>query len=142
VPLAAALNDAVLPEQTVWFVGLEVTDGAVFTVSVAAVVASLPHVFVKTARNLLPVCEEEAVNDSVVPVAPDTSLQLPPLFVLTCHCISGVGVPLAAAVNDAVVPEQTVWFVGFVVTVGGVLTVRVAAVVVLVLQAPVKTARY
>ena len=50
MPVAAAVKDTGLPEQTVWFVGFVVTDGAKLTVSVAAVVVAVAQEFVKTAR--------------------------------------------------------------------------------------------
>ena len=60
----------------------------------------------------------------------------------TSHCTVGVGEPVAAAVKVAVVPEATVTLEGLVVTVGGAVTVRVAAVVVAVPTELVKTASY
>jgi hypothetical protein len=63
-------------------------------------------------------------------------------LVLTCHCTVGDGIPLAAAVKVAFAGAHTVWLVGFVVTDGLVLTVRVAAVVVAFPHVFVKTARY
>ena len=47
-------------------------------------------------------------------VAPLTLLHVDPPFVLTCHCRIGVGVPVAAAVNDALLPAHTVRSAGFV----------------------------
>jgi hypothetical protein len=44
----------------------------------------------------------------VVAVAPPMSFQLPPPFVLTCHCTVGVGFPLAPAVKVAFCPYVTV----------------------------------
>src|ERR1700683_2040817 len=82
---------------------------------------------------------------SVVDVAPDKFVNVPPLFVLTCHCTVGVGEPDAAAVNVARAHAVTVTFVGSVVIVGAVLpafTVRVAFVVVALPAVLVKTARY
>ncbi len=69
-------------------------------------------------------------------------LNVVPPSVDTCHCTEGAGLPEAAAVKLAVVPAQTVVFDGFVVTLGGVVTVSVAAVDVAVPQTLVKTARY
>jgi hypothetical protein len=60
------------------------------------------------------------VKLSAVEVAPETLLNVPPLFVLTCHCTVGVGEPVAAAVKVAVWPTVAVWFAGCVVIVGGV----------------------
>ena len=69
-------------------------------------------------------------------------LKVPPPFVLTCHCTVGVGLPDAAAVNEAFDPAETDWLTGFVVTAGAKFTVNVAAVVVAVPEAFVKTAWY
>ena len=101
----------------------------------------VPPAFVKTARNWLLFCPAEVVNVSVVEVAPEMLLNVEPPSVDTCHCTVGAGVPLAAAVKLTLAPAQTVWFTGFVVTVGGVFTVSVAAFVVAVPQVFVKTAR-
>src|SRR5271163_2892995 len=82
---------------------------------------------------------------SVVDVAPDMFANVPPPFVLTCHCTVGVGDPDAAALNVAVDPAVTVTFAGLVVIVGAVFaafTVKVPAVVVALPAALVKTARY
>src|SRR5205085_801285 len=49
LPLAAAVNVAVWPAATDWLVGWVVTDGAKFTVSVAAVLVAVPCELVKTA---------------------------------------------------------------------------------------------
>src|SRR5262249_45871497 len=60
-------------------------------------------------------------------------LQLVPPLVLTSHCTVGVGLPLAAAVNDTLAPAVTVWLAGWVVMIGAVVvTVGMAAVVVAV----------
>ncbi len=77
----------------------------------------------------------------MVVVAPGMSVNVAPPLMLTCHCTLGAGVPLAAAVNVAVWPWLTVRFVGFVVTAGATLTVRVAAFDVAVLTTFVNTAR-
>ena len=45
-----------------------------------------------------------AVTLRVVLVAPEISLQMPPPFVLTCHCAVGVGFPLATALKVASLP--------------------------------------
>src|SRR5438132_3352738 len=52
-------------------------------------------------------------------------LNVSPLSVDTCHCRVGMGKPLAAALNEAVAPAQTVWFVAGVVMAGASLTVNV-----------------
>src|SRR6266849_2441533 len=52
-------------------------------------------------------------------------LNVAPPSVETCHCRVGVGKPLAAALNDAVAPAQTVWSVAVVVIAGAWLTVNV-----------------
>src|SRR5436190_23584364 len=75
--------------------------GARTTVRVAAAVVAVPLELVNTARYWLPLWPMAAGNDSVVPVAPGTSVNVPPPLVLTCHCTAGAGVPPAAAVNVA-----------------------------------------
>ena len=82
--------------------------GAKSTVRVAAEVVALPNVFVNTARYWFPFCTAVAVNDNVVDVAPATLANVKPPSVLTCHCTVGAGVPVAAAVKLAVLPELTV----------------------------------
>jgi hypothetical protein len=57
-----------------------------------------------------------AENVSVVEVAPGTSVNVAPPSVLTCHCTVGAGVPVAAALNDAVCPDVTVRLDGDAVT--------------------------
>jgi hypothetical protein len=105
--------------------------GPEFTVSAAAVVTADPPELVNTAWYLFPFCEVLAAKLSVVEVAPLTLLNVAPPSVLTCHCTVGAGEPVAAAVNTAVWPAVTVWFVGCAVIVGGVgeFTVSLAAVV-------------
>jgi hypothetical protein len=79
---------------------------------------------------------------SVVAVAPATFVKAPPLA-LTCHCTVGVGVPEAAAVNEAGPPDATVTFAGFIVIAGAVfppVTVKVAGVVVALPDAFMNTA--
>ena len=78
----------------------------------------------------------------MVLVAPTMSDQFAPPSVLTCHFTVGVGLPEAAAVNDAVTPSATVASDGCVVTDGGASTVSVAAADVAVPYVLVKTARY
>src|SRR6185312_6785185 len=51
-------------------------------------------------------------------------------------------VPVAAAVNVTLDVDETLWLTGLVVTLGAKLTVSVAAVVVALPLALVKTARY
>src|SRR5690242_9628590 len=53
-----------------------------------------------------------AANVSVVEVAPGISVNVAPPSVLTCHCTVGAGVPVAAALNDAVCPDVTVMLDG------------------------------
>jgi hypothetical protein len=77
------------------------------TVSVAELEVAEPALFVKTARYSLPESPRAAVNEYVVDVAPLISLQVEPLFVLTCHFTVGDGEPLAEAENDAVAPAAT-----------------------------------
>jgi hypothetical protein len=76
----------------------------------------------------------------VAEVAPLMFVNVDPPFVDTCHWT--LVLPVAAAVKVAVVPLQAIWFVGFVVTTGAVLTVSVAAVVFLDPQLFVNSARY
>jgi hypothetical protein len=57
VPLAAAVKLAVCPAVTVWLTGCVVIAGATaaaFTVSVAALLVTVPAVFVTTTRNVEP----------------------------------------------------------------------------------------
>src|SRR6516162_5475892 len=106
-------------------------------------VVALPALLVKTASYSSPfMAVVTLVSVSVVLVAPLMALQVTPLSVLTCHCTVGVGVPLAAAVNDTLAPAVTVWLVGWVVMVGAAVTVRVAALVVALPALLVKTASY
>ena len=74
-------------------------------------------------------------------VAPEMLLQVLPSG-LDCHWTVGVGEPLAAALKLAVCPAVTVWLAGWLVTTGGVLTVKVAALLVAKPAVLVKTARY
>jgi hypothetical protein len=60
-----------------------------------------------------------AVKVRVVEVAPGISVKVAPPSVLTCHWIVGDGIPLAAAVNEAVCPVVIVRLDGEVVTAGG-----------------------
>ena len=115
-PVAAAVKVAVTPASTDTLVGFVVIAGSVFTVSVAAVVVAVPCEFVKTASYVFPVCAAVVVKVKVVEVAPATAVN--PLPEFTIHCTVGVGVPVAAAVNDADPPAVTVRFVGLVVTTG------------------------
>src|SRR5687767_5492235 len=141
-PVAAAVKVAMTPSQIVLSFGFVVTAGGTSTVSVAAVVVAVLHVFVKTARYCLPLSAVTAVKLEEVLVAPPMSLKFSPPSIDTCHCTVGVGEPLAAAVNVASVLSQTVLLPGLAVTDGVVFTVSVAAVVVAVLHELVKTARY
>ena len=108
VPDAAAVNVAVCPALTVASVGFCVIAGAWVTVSVAAVVVAEPTVLVNTARNWLPFCATRVVNVNVVLVAPAMFENVAPPLVLSCHCTVGVGLPLAAAVNDTMLPAAIV----------------------------------
>ena len=81
--------------------------GAKFTVRVAAAVVTLPDALVNTAWYWFPFIDAVVfVSESVVELAPATSLNVPPL-VLTCHCTVGAGVPVAVAVKVAVCPAVT-----------------------------------
>src|SRR6266568_1174167 len=88
------------------------------TVNVAALEVALPAELLNTAWYRLPFCDKLAVNVSVVEVAPAISLKLTPPSVLTCHWTVGAGVPVAAAVNEAVCPAVIVRLDGDVVTAG------------------------
>ena len=140
-PLAVAVKVAVAPAFTVVLAGLAVITGGEFTVSVAAVVVAELTLFVNTARKRLPFCGAAAAKDNVVEVAPVIFVNVTP-SVLCCHCTVGVGFPLAAAVNAAVAPADTLTLAGFVVIVGAKFTVTVAAVVVTEPTLLVNTARY
>ena len=94
-------------------------------VSVATAEVALPQVLLKIARNVLPLCAALAAKLSGLLVAPGMLVNPPPL--LACHCNDGAGEPLAAAVKLAELPAHTVRLVGSVVTLGAVLTVKVAA---------------
>src|SRR5450432_847050 len=107
VPLAAAVNTAVPPAFTVTSTGFSVITGPAVTVSVAAVVVALPTLLVNTARYWLPLSVACAVKLSVVEVAPAMLVNVAPPFVLSCHCTVGVGLPLAAATNEAIDPALT-----------------------------------
>src|SRR5439155_1570396 len=79
LPLAAAVNVAVDPAATDWFAGFVVTDGAKFTVIVAAVVVAEPPELVKTARNLVPFWPASTPGMvSVVAIAPATFWKVAP----------------------------------------------------------------
>jgi len=70
-------------------------------------------------------------------------VQLEPPLIETCHCTDGVGLPDAAAVNEAGAPAVTLWLVGFVVTTGALWTVNVAALLATPLATTLlNTARY
>ncbi len=99
--------------------------GATFTVNVAAAVVAVLHSFENIARYSFPFSDPSlaVVNEYVVDVAPETFVQSA-ADVFTCHCTDGA-VPLAAALNDATLPEHTVEFDGFDVTAGGLCTVTV-----------------
>src|SRR6266581_917849 len=88
------------------------------TVNVAALEVALPAELLNTAWYRLPFCDKLAVNVSVVRVAPAILLKLTPPSVLTCHWTVGAGVPVAAAVNEAVCPAVIVRLDGDVVTAG------------------------
>ena len=91
-----------------WSATVPEAGGAALTVRVAAVVVAVPAEFVNTARYWFPLCDKAVVKLSVVEVAPETLLNVPPPSVLTCHCTVGVGEPVAAAVKVAAWPAVTV----------------------------------
>ena len=141
-PLAAAVNETPVPAFTVWLVGFVVMLGPVFTVKVAGLLFAEFTLLVKAARYSFPLSVEAVVNEYVVLVAPTILFHVEPPSVLTCHWTVGEGFPLAAAVNDPLLPALTVWFVGFVVTLGAKSTVSVAALLLVELTLFVNTARY
>lgn len=121
------------------------------TVSVAAEVVTEPTEFANTASTWSPFWLKVVANESVVEVAPAIWVQLLPLFVETCHCTVGVGLPVAAALNVAIAPVSTDTEVGSVVmtgaeTAGGAatwgMTLRSAAGVRALPTVLVKIARY
>ena len=57
VPVAATVKVAVWPAVTVWLAGCVVMDGATFTVSVAALLVTLPALFVTVTVNWAPLSE-------------------------------------------------------------------------------------
>jgi hypothetical protein len=65
---------------------------------------------------------------SVVEIAPGILENVPPWFVLSCHCTVGAGVPVAEAVNVTGVPLAIVWLVGPVATIGGASMIKVPPV--------------
>ena len=117
-PIAAATNVTVAPSVTVSFAGFRVTIGGVITVKIAAVVVAVPDPFVNTARYLFPFCVLLTTKIRVGAIAPGMLANVTPLSVLTCHCTVGLGAPLAAAVNVALVPVFTAWLAGCSVTTG------------------------
>src|SRR2546427_8589025 len=121
-----------------WSVTVPEDGGAVFTVSVAAVVVAGPAELVNTARYWYPFCDKAVAKLRVVEVAPapETLLNVTPASVLPCTCTVGVGAPVAAAVKVAVWPAATVWFAGCAVIAGSVVTVT-AAVAAVAVPAPV-----
>ena len=141
MPLAVAVKVAVAPAQTVTLPGCMVICGGVLTVNTAAAVVTLPQVFVNTARYRLPLSVWAVTNVRLVLVAPGMLLKVMPPSVLTCHCTVDAGELEAAAVKVTALPAVMVWLTGFMVTLGGVLTVKTAALVVAVPAALVKTAR-
>ncbi len=82
--------------------------GKGFTVKVAAVDVTVPHGFVKVARNRFPLSVEVGENVYVLLVAPATLANVAPPSLLTCHCTEGAGVPLAEAVNETGLAAQAV----------------------------------
>src|SRR5262245_28631056 len=84
----------------------------------AAVVVALPAELLNTARKRRPLSGAAAVKLYVLDVADAMLLKVVPPSVLTCHCIVGVGSPLAKAVKDACCPATTVRLDGFCVTDG------------------------
>ena len=82
-----------------------------------------------------------AVKLYVGEVAPVMSVNVVPPSVLTCHCTVGVGMPLAVAVNVAMLPALTV-IDESVDTVGATASVNVAGLLVKLPRLLVNTASY
>src|SRR4051794_829339 len=78
LPEAEALKLNGSPAATAWSDGLDVTDGAVCTVRLAAVVVVEPTTLVKTARYWWPSSAPVAVPAKVVEVAPGMSVNVAP----------------------------------------------------------------
>src|SRR5688572_10234556 len=93
------------------------TGADVATVNVAAAVVAEPAALVNTARYWAPAV---TTTSSVVPVAPTMSRHGPACWI--CHWTVGVGVPDAAAVNDAVEPYAAVTDTGCCVIAGATWT--------------------
>src|SRR5512140_580428 len=89
------------------------------TVNIAAFVAAVPAELMNTARNREASSLRCAVNEYDVDIAPMMSDQTLPSE-LDCHWTSGIGEPLAEAVNDTVTPSTTVRSAGWVRITGGV----------------------
>ena len=77
----------------------------------------------------------------MVDVAPAMLVNVRPPSADTCRWTAGGGVPVAAAVNDTSAPPVEEVLDGFVVTVGGAMTVSVAEVLVTLPPVSVNTAR-
>src|SRR5262249_19082175 len=92
--------------------------GGTITVRCAAPENAEPALLANNAAYSLPLSDAEATKDSVVDVAPGMALNDAPPSLLTNHCTEGVGPPVAAAVNVAVMPAFTVCDVGLSVTFG------------------------
>ena len=71
MPVATTVNVAVWPAVTVWLAGCVVMDGATFTVSVAALLVTLPVLFVTVTVNWAPLSDDVVTGVVyVVEVAP------------------------------------------------------------------------
>src|SRR5258708_37278868 len=94
-PLAAATKVTFEPALIDWLTGFVVTDGAKFTVIVAAAVVAVPDPLVNTARNSVPFWPASTFDTvKVVVVAPATWLNGAPPSVLNCHCTVPTGDPV------------------------------------------------
>ena len=97
------------------------TPGAVVTVSLAAWLVALPAALVKTARYSVPLSTSAVAGVvKLALVAPAIGAHVLPALPLFSHCTVGVGVPVADAVNVAVVGMTTLASAGCCVMLGAV----------------------
>jgi hypothetical protein len=125
-PVALTENVAVWPAITLLLTGCAVMDGGAFTVKVAALLVTLPEPLVTATVNVAPLSEAAAAGVVyVAEVAPPIDA---PFFF---HWYVNVPEPVADTLKVAVCPTATVLLTGCVEMVGGTLTVRTAALLVM-----------